>query len=335
MSEKEHLIFIIGAGASVPLGIPSMKKFTEEAINSISTPTYLVGGHGIGHPLNQLKRQFKKYNEDAIWDLEKALQLVREARKLDSNVGINIFRDKFYLKGYKPRKLFDERVSNISGIFHKAEKGLLSFIREKCGNPDIKKARKLYGGIFELSDRYILDIFTTNYDSAIETACYKLGFEYSDGFRYDHKNSPYVWDIEHLGNKDINIYKFHGSVTWYQKDENIFNFPYDIVGEDIEELMIYPTEPKHISSPPFSHIHRKFEQLLFDSKVCVSIGHSYNDAYIKNLIIDRLKEGKFKMYLINGRYSKSLRNSLFGPTRMIKPITKSFEDLSVNRDLNL
>jgi hypothetical protein len=98
--------------------------------------------------------------------------------------------------------------------------------------------------------------------------------------------------------------------------------------------MVYPTELKEILNPPFSQIHRIFEKILFGSNICVVVGHSFQDNYIRNLFRDRLKEKRFKMYFIGGRFTRSIKKRTFGTTTMVSPIAENFEDVDIINLIN-
>ena len=147
-------------------------------------------------------------------------------------------------------------------------------------------------------------MFTTNYDPILENVCTELGYNYSDGFYPDRRIGAFNWDERLLGGEKINIYKIHGSVTWYKRGSYILKFPADISkAPDIDTLMVYPTELKEIINPPFSHLHQKFEKILFESNLCIVVGHTFRDDYIRNLFLERLKEKNFRMYFICGRFT--------------------------------
>jgi len=53
--------------------------------------------------------------------------------------------------------------------------------------------------------------------------------------------------------------------------------------------------------------------------------------YIKNLFIERLEEKEFKMYLICGKKTKSIKKRAFGKIKGIEIIKKNFEEVDVNK----
>jgi len=322
-NESRHILFLLGAGASVPMGIPAMRQFTKEFTTYAERRE---NRKSLAYPL----RELKKVSEIRAWDLETMLLLVRQARSIKTDAAVHLLTKKLFRSRSKPKKKFEGKITKVESQFTLIERALLKFIRERCLKPDLVVAKGIYSKLLQLAKKHKLEIFTTNYDSVIEDVCTDLDYDFSDGFRLDNIIGKFLWDPDYLGDRNINIYKLHGSVTWYKKDNNIFKFSEDLIGAPgIDSLMVYPTESKQIFSPPYSDLHRAFEKILFESKMCIAIGHTFRDEYIRNLFIERLKQKKFKMYFICGKYSKSIKKRIFGSTKMVKTIAKNFEEVDV------
>jgi len=323
-SRANRIMFFLGAGASAPMGIPTMRQFSKEFVEYGEKPE---NRERIGYILRDLNR----VTGTGAWDLEQLLLLIRQAKSIDNDVAVNLLRKRLFKGESLNKQKFDERARSIGDQFETIERILLEYIRTRCLNPEMERAREIYSKILPISEEYILDIFTTNYDPVLENICNELGYDYSDGFYADKRIEAFKWDERCLSSAKINIYKIHGSVTWYKKDNDVLKFPVVDISKapGINTVMVYPTELKEILNPPFSQIHRIFEKILFESNLCVVVGHSFRDNYIRNLFLDRLKEKKFKMYFIGGRFTRSIKKSSFGRTTMVSPITKNFEDVDI------
>lgn len=61
----------------------------------------------------------------------------------------------------------------------------------------------------------VIDIFTLNYDSVVETYCEKENINYSDGFELK-------WDFNNFEKikKGNRLYKLHGSLYWFKTENN-------------------------------------------------------------------------------------------------------------------
>lgn len=323
-----RIMFFLGAGASAPMGIPTMRKFSKDFVKYGEKTE---NRETIGYILRDLKR----VTGSGAWDLEQLLLLIRQAKNIDSDVAVGLLRKRLFKGESQNKQKFDRDAHSIGDQFEMIERILLKYIRTRCLNPEMERAREIYSEILPISEEYILDIFTTNYDPILENVCTKLGYDYSDGFYPDTKIGAFKWDERCLSSTRVNIYKIHGSVTWYKKDNYVLKFPADISGApSIDTVMVYPTELKEILNPPFSQIHRIFEKILFESDLCIVVGHSFQDNYIRNLFLDRIKEKKFKMYFIGGRFARSIKRRIFGTTNMVSPITKNFEDVDITSLIN-
>ena len=325
MIEKgNRIMFLLGAGASAPMGIPTMREFTKNFIE--------YGEKTIDHreEIGYWLRNIKRVTKTKSWNLEQLLSHIRQVKNIKKDININLL-DRYLHKGNSQnRKRYLDKTDQLSTQFNHIEKLLLKYIRDTCLNPKIDIAKNIYAKLLEFSNEYILEIFTTNYDSILETISSELGYIFSDGFIPDRRIGAFEWNTQSLGSEKINIYKLHGSVTWYRKQDKILKFSEDISGSPgLETLMLYPTELKEILNPPYNNIHRKFEDVLFNTQLCLVVGHSFGDEYIKNLFQDRLKEKKFKIYFINGRFSKSMKKKIFGRTNRVSPIPKKFEDVDL------
>lgn len=323
-TKEKRILFFLGAGASAPMGIPTMRKFSKDFVEYGELPE---NRETIGY----LLRNLKKATGIRAWDLEQLLLMVRQARNIKGDVAVDLLKKDLFKGRSQNKQRFERSALFIYDGFERLERALLEYIRDKCLNPLMEKAEEIYSKILPISKKYPLEIFTTNYDTVLENICTELGYDYSDGFYADTRIGAFKWDESILSSERINIYKMHGSATWYKKNNNILKFPADISrGVGIESLMVYPTGLKDVLNPPFSHLHRMLEKFLFESNLCVVVGHSFRDDYIRNLFLDQLRKGHFKMYFICGRDTRSIKRRAFGRTTMVSPIVKNFQDVDIN-----
>jgi hypothetical protein len=145
-------------------------------------------------------------------------------------------------------------------------------------------------------DDFCLRIFSLNYDLIFEevfnTKKLKL---LDDGFseRTTPSGKIQYWAKE-FNSKDsntkINLYKLHGSLNWV----------YNLSSEDIskkesvfdgrEPLIIFGSYSKMLSFDPFLYILSTFRDLLEEATILITIGYSFHDKYINNLIIQQLSQ---------------------------------------------
>ena len=138
-----------------------------------------------------------------------------------------------------------------------------------------------------------------------------LGLPYNNGFTgtYKRKFNPasykyaYVEDMnlskevwERVPNS-FNLYKIHGSISWYKDEGDIFEKDYADIGSE-DTVMIYPTPLKDRTTlmVPYSDLFRNFESsLLKQNSVLVTLGYSFADDHINRLILNALAIPTFKL----------------------------------------
>lgn len=314
LEPENKLVIIIGAGASVPMGIPAMKGFTKEFEKHCDEVLSLVDAtENIKYNLRYLK---KVANLGSHWDLEELLLRVRELKNAENSAITKLYR-KFSFRGKsKPREKFDQTISDIAEDYSKLERELLKFIREKCIRPDIEKGVEIYSNLFKLCKNFNLEIFTTNYDPIIENVCDKLNISYADGFMPKGNTGYFTWTPESLNGRKLNLFKLHGSITWY-KDSNgrIIKFPIDISDRrDVQSVIIYPTEYKELFNPPFNRLYFEFSKSIFNSTNCLAIGHSFRDPYMRELLFEKMKQQGYKLTIIDP-IAKSIKRKKFSNSR--------------------
>jgi len=169
-----------------------------------------------------------------------------------------------------------------------------------------------------------LNIFTTNYDLYSEKAMDLLGIHYVNGFTGGISKffNPTIFNYALAEKMDLSqskwsvidnffyLYKIHGSVNWIESDKTdsenklfkvkeIQDPKYDNL-ED-KEIMIYPTPLKHNASlsSPYSDLFREFQRkLMTNNNILVTIGYSFSDEHINNLIFQAFTIPSFRLIII-------------------------------------
>jgi len=104
------------------------------------------------------------------------------------------------------------------------------------------------------------------------------------------------------------LYKIHGSVNWIEADgENkLFKIkeiqePTFEVLEKEDTIMIHPTPLKYNASlgSPYSDLFREFQRkLMVNNNILVTIGYSFSDEHINNLIFQAFTIPSFRLIII-------------------------------------
>ncbi|UWR21286.1 SIR2 family protein [Sulfitobacter sp. S190] len=169
-------------------------------------------------------------------------------------------------------------------------------------NPDItnqvKFLERLKWRAFERPTNVWL--FTTNYDLLIEDACSEVGLKLVNGFvgattRHFSEQEFSMVSGETSGSTfkpenglTIRLIKLHGSVSWYRRDDRIFEAaPSAIVDQDAR-CMVLPRRTKVIEtlSRPYDRLFHVSNSILSSRcKYLISSGFSFGDSHINDSLM--------------------------------------------------
>lgn len=100
-TKEKRILFFLGAGASAPMGIPTMRKFSKDFVEYGELPE---NRETIGY----LLRNLKKATGIRAWDLEQLLLMVRQARNIKGDVAVDLLKKDLF-KGRSQNKQRFER----------------------------------------------------------------------------------------------------------------------------------------------------------------------------------------------------------------------------------
>ncbi len=263
-------VILLGAGASVPAGLPDVDTLTKDFESFMESEDKEL----------QEAFTFVKSNvqgKAGRFDVELALQALTELTEPTSL--IQFFHE-------KPK----EEAIKLGPVFPKLKKSLKRFVRLKCQEvKDIQYLRPLVQSFPDSG----LDIFTLNYDPTIETACEIENVSYTDGF------DPY-WNPQLMEDTRfrVRLFKVHGSVFWFYRGPGSFvKVPVKgelehlrfFTGEELSELVIYPALEKKTDTGPYPYILNGLRERLWSSDLLVVVGYSFRDNNIRSLVLDQMR----------------------------------------------
>lgn len=167
-----------------------------------------------------------------------------------------------------------------------------------------------------------LSIFTTNYDLYSEKAMDLLGIHYMNGFTGGISKffNPTIFNYALAEKMDLSqakwsvidnffyLYKIHGSVNWIEAEGENKLFKVKEIQEasfeklkDEDTIMIHPTPLKYNASlgSPYSDLFREFQRkLMVNNNILVTIGYSFSDEHINNLIFQAFTIPSFRLVVI-------------------------------------
>ena len=308
-----------GAGASQPLGLPLMKTFVSEDL--------LFRGSDAAQLVASLALRWAQANTKEI-DFEYVYSLAH----LLSNVEI---RDPLaYPFLADPRVPFSWRVGtatkSLAISIDQARTGAIELresLREHVHNSlrdfDHKKAAMIYGDFLKpfmeqpYKNAASLDVFTTNYDRAVEVI-WEDGLQEAsfggptvlvNGFRLLNPNRPSKeWAPESYDEAadpaafTIRLYKLHGSLNWRRLGSGVLvETSTDDYSRRGEGALIYPLQVKNDQlGEPFATLFGRWRRAISAATDCIAIGASLRDPEILEPLLRRLGEASgFRLWIID------------------------------------
>lgn len=308
--EKPKTIFLFGAGASRPAGIPTITEMTKEFIDD---------------PYSLEKTMPQLYTQKVYLDTKNDVKLLAEiVQQYYGNIDLELMMSFILdMEDEKLKTIFEKQYSSLTQLSKINEgfgeikilhiKNLIqNFIREKC--EDIKTTEYLWA-FKGLVEHKPINIFSLNYDGTIEIFCEKNGIKYTDGFE------PF-WDQNNFDkDSEINLFKLHGSLYWLRNQSGkSMKIPIKglrtnsiryLTDESMHEMLIYPALRKSKQLVVYSWLNQKFKDELQNSDVCVVIGYSFRDDDITESIIEALGTNQNLWIVIVNPSATELKNKIF------------------------
>lgn len=301
--KKRNLLVFAGAGASVSLEYPTTAQFIENL--NLETHDH--------HIYQTLPQEEKTDIERVLWFLQETiLDPIKTA-----------FIDNRFL--YEKLLNYDATRPNSIESYYKAAKKLESDIN--------KRVHDLYGsnairntnirrhdywvnplvGDKEFRDSWNIEIFTTNYDRAIEKALLDNGIDPKETDPFLQEEFNRVLDISNYRIRGFSksspwLTKLHGSLEWRRREDG--NIEKTIEDFSDNSSVLYPGFKGEPTEPPFKEFHEYFASCLEKCNTFLSIGFSYRDEYINKLIKENLKRGTLA-YIIDPSAKNIRKNDVW------------------------
>lgn len=277
-------LIILGSGASVPFGLPSMWTLGDHIKNNCH----------FTDPDD--KNQFSDFVDlfDKTNDLESTLlNLPLRAKVLDEIV----------------RKTWE--LVNHADI--KAYEGLITGITEF---PLVK----LIDHLLETANRK-LSIVTTNYDRLGEYAASFAKAVICTGYAQNYighfSSSIHLNNLATLqGYKgQVNIWKVHGSLDWFKTEqENIVQLPLrHNIPDHFTPLIVTPGLSKYAEThyEPYRTIFTQADNEIEAARAYLCIGYGFNDAHVQPKLINEIRNGKPIIVLTKNLTPKTIQSIVY------------------------
>jgi hypothetical protein len=219
-----------------------------------------------------------------------------------------------------------------AGVFAEFLDFILRLLRTRWTQINQKKLPGLLGPIRKLlvASEIEMHFFTLNYDLVLEQYFNTRGVRLvENGFDGKYWTGNFT-DVDAQKESKINLYKLHGSLDWsYNADHEVVELKWP---ENDDPLIIFGTDSKMHSVTPFLHLIAYFRERLESSRLVVTVGYSFFDPYINNILIDALSHrAERRLLVVDPKYKKNTasdflqylaRVQLQGPQRGLPNLSK-------------
>jgi len=293
LSEGLKFGFLLGAGCSKEAGIPDMKEFLHDFLYSLKEKNPAFHDF-ITDLLEGLKDDGAPDLEDLMVSLDTIAGNLPYSRIVDNIRPLKSeYKDKSEIATQTIR-LLEEFISNSTFVNDASNlyyiNGLLNLIRDL---------------------QYYPPIFTVNYDTVLEFIFEHVGITYSDGFE------PY-WDPDLFDKESqINLFKLHGSCTWYSSGSSYIRLPIKPTSHSVEVLglgearsmVLYPSFSKNRLAEPLSVLLGLFRKSLGNLNALFVVGYSCRDEDIALVMAEALRVNpSLKVFIISPNPRKGIQN---------------------------
>jgi hypothetical protein len=284
LSYSKNIGFFFGAGTSCALKIPNVEQLTD------GIEAALIG---------DFKKNFALIKTDLTTtvatrkiNIEDILNHIRRIRELTGEATTKEYAG---VSGEAAKKLDKEICTKIYNI-----------ILDKEKVADLENTKKFFAWLNILNRDFSKEVFTTNYDLIIEKSLESSNIPYFDGFVGSYE--PFFWQesIDRLVTKDdltqnwIRLWKIHGSLSWFWKEDAKTKTPKIVrigkiekIEDEKDELVIYPSKEKYDSSrkqPFIAYFDRLKNCLLSGELLFIFTGYSFSDQHINEIIFNCLRQ---------------------------------------------
>jgi len=275
--KENNIIFLLGAGcskqASIPISNEMVTKVEELLQKDAQWKQYKELYHYLRSSIEYSEGIFGNYNN--AFNIEKLLIVMGQIEQRDRNI-IYPFIGSWNIRLPEVAGKNFERITELKSFINKE---LYDWVNPK----DLSNKASYYEGFRRFKNELgkTLRIFSLNYDLCFEKVIGEDDLEQGfDPKTFEWTQSNFEGDAP----KGFKLYKLHGSINWHTDKHTgklmLSNHP---VGNP---ELIFGIDTKLRSNDPYFYYTSEFRRWILsnDCKLIVTIGYSYADEYINNLI---------------------------------------------------
>lgn len=314
----EQIMFLLGAGASFEAKIPISNEMVEEIEKLILEDSdwkpYKELYYYLKSSIHYSEGIFGKFGEP--FNVEKLLVVISEIEKRDKNIV------------YPFIGTWNIRLIDLAGSDFKKITDFKKLIRKKLNSwvrvKNYENDANYYNGFINLSREIgnAIKVFTFNYDLCFERV---VGKELLVETGFDRTSREWHYsNFEENSEKHFFLYKLHGSIDWYTKQNEPNKLFQSDEPEDNPELIFGIQNKLDSIDPYFFYTSELRKSTLEDSKLIITIGYSFSDDYANKILTQALNSKDDLRLLAVGYSSNTEKNE-------IKQIQKRLELKSDNQ----
>jgi len=281
---RKSPVIVLGSGASIPEGLPSMGQLAEHLTDSMRNGN--LSNLGKDEECCQLIGEL-----DSKKDLESALQTIQPSDELSDGIAAQTWS----LINEKDTKAFEEIL----------------------GNTELLPLTELYRHLFNSTKRTI-SVVTTNYDRLAEYAadctdcCHCTGFSY--GYLRQRKfGLSFIQDRQKA--RTVNIWKVHGCLDWFIGEDNhraTAVVSARAIPNGWRPAIVTPgiAKYKRTHLEPFRSIIAGADNALENATAYLCIGFGFNDMHIQPKLLERWKQGDAFLVILTKTLSENAKDML-------------------------
>ena len=306
------MLLFLGAGASKSFGIPDTKGFINEFENVIGS--------------NKIYTSLKETIPQEQLDMETLMTVMHDLSKPKEELlnSIAPHTTRFLFSQGSQASYFMEN-RDVKMACHDMLIDTKRIIREKC----LTQVKEYRNDILQSYDKFFnalkinkaltggtannktypqLRIFTTNYDTCIETYFNTQQMELCDGSI--PRFGELIFDVDTFTNShDLELIKLHGSINLFVKDRKIrvlhaagavdTSTKTDLGEEYGDEFIIYPVESNtstEMFQSPLIELLQVFRNRLDMDKTWIIIGSTFRDSTLASIMNDVIINTEQKNY---------------------------------------
>ena len=286
---KASPVIVLGSGASIPVGIPSMTDLAAHLIDFKPHKGLSRHDHESWHQfVSQLQCQ----------DLESALA----TSSISESLSDLVIEQTWTLIKDADMEVFNKLI---------ADRGLLPLAR-------------LYSHLFKSTNR-TATVVTTNYDRLAEYAADAAGYCHYTGFTYGYfrrrqaTQSRISFIQGTRRTQTVDIWKVHGCLDWFidSSEQVVGVVSAKSVPAGCRPAIVTPGVSKYAQThqEPFRSVITGADNALMDAKAYLCVGFGFNDTHIQPKLMERWQQGDALLVILTKSLSESARVMLGNANR--------------------